>query len=78
MIKMAVKTEMKRMTRKSDGKQSGMYQLHAITPEPVKFERNQLKWHGVMMTLLLLYTHDSNGDGAADFCPIYIPELKKR
>ena len=70
MIKMAVKTEMKRMATKSDGKQSGMCRLHATTLEPVKFQENQSKWHGVMMTLLLLYTHDSSGDGLADFCPL--------
>ena len=70
MIKMAVKTEMKMMTRKSDGKQRGMCRLHATTLEPVKFQENQSKRHDVMMTLLLLYTHDSSGGGPADFCPL--------
>ena len=68
---------MRRMTGKNDGRQIGMCQFHATTVEPVKLKENPSKWHAMMMTLLLLYTHDSNGDGTADFCPLYIPELKK-
>ena len=77
MTKMATKTEVKMMTGKSDGKQSGMCRLHATTLEPLKFEENQSKWHGVMMSSLLLYTHDSSVDTLADFRPVYIGELKK-
>jgi hypothetical protein len=77
MIKMAVKTEMRMMTRKNECRWIGMCQFHATTMKPVKFKGDTSKWHAMMMTLLLLYTHDSKGDGPVHFCPLQIPELKK-
>ncbi len=57
--------------------QSVMLQWHDILTESGIYRLRMEKCHVAAAALLLLYTHDSNGDGAADFCPRYIPELKK-
>jgi hypothetical protein len=65
-----VKTEMKSMRRRSDGKESGMCQWHARVVEVGKSKENNGKRHVAAAALLLLYTHDSRRDAWADFLPL--------